>query len=111
MEGSSMPRVLRRAAVLLLFCSCSLSLAPFARAAQTAGETIRIDVDATRAPQKILHSHLEIPVKPGALALYYPQWIPGEHSATGPIINLAGLKFVAAGKTLPWRRDLLDSFT
>jgi predicted metalloprotease with PDZ domain len=92
--------------------SCSLLVWPahLSGAAQTTGETIHIDVDATRAPQKILHTHLEIPVKPGPLTVYYPKWIPGEHSATGPIINMAGLKFVAAGKSLPWRRDLLDGF-
>lgn len=28
----------------------------------------------------------------------------------GPIINVAGLKFAAGGKTLPWRRDLVDMF-
>ena len=29
---------------------------------------------------------------------------------TGPINNIAGLKFTAARKALPWRRDLLDMF-
>jgi predicted metalloprotease with PDZ domain len=68
-------------------------------------------VDATHAPQKILHAHLQIPVRPGPLTLYYPEWIPGEHMPDGPIINVAGLKFVAAGKPVSWRRDLLDGFT
>jgi predicted metalloprotease with PDZ domain len=67
-------------------------------------------VDATQAPQKILHSHLQIPVQPGPLVLYYPKWIPGEHMPDGPIINMAGLKILASGKTLPWRRDLTDMF-
>src|ERR1700722_10550280 len=111
MEGRSMSRVSCRTAVLFVLCSLPLWLAPDSRAAQATGETIRIDVDATRAPQKILHTHLEIPVKPGPLVLYYPQWIPGEHSASGPIINMAGLTFVAAGKPLAWRRDLVESFT
>ena len=62
-------------------------------------------------PQKILHAHLQIPVHPGPLTLYYPEWIPGEHMPDGPIINVAGLKFVAAGKPVSWRRDLLDGFT
>ncbi len=72
---------------------------------------IRLFVDASRAPQKILHAHLQIPVHPGPLTLYYPEWIPGEHMPDGPIINVAGLKFVAAGKPVSWRRDLLDGFT
>ena len=59
---------------------------------------IRLSVDASRAPQKILHAHLQIPVQPGPLTLYYPEWIPGEHMPDGPIINVAGLKFVAGGK-------------
>jgi predicted metalloprotease with PDZ domain len=107
-----MSRISRHStAVLLVLCFLSLWPTHLSRAAQTAVETIRIEVDATQAPQKILHSHLQIPVKPGPLVLYYPEWIPGEHSASGPIINVAGLKFTAAGKALPWRRDLVDSFT
>jgi len=49
-------------------------------------------------------------VKPGPLVLYYPEWIPGEHMPDGPIIDVAGLKFIANGKMIPWRRDLLDMF-
>jgi predicted metalloprotease with PDZ domain len=77
--------------------------------AQTAGP-IRLSVDATHAPQKILHAHMQMPVQPGALTLYYPKWIPGEHMPDGPIINVAGLKFTAGGKTISWRRDLGDMF-
>ncbi len=75
------------------------------------GPVINLTVDATQAPEKILHSRLLIPVKPGPLTLYYPQWIPGEHEPSGPLGNVAGLKFKANGKTIPWRRDLLDVFT
>jgi predicted metalloprotease with PDZ domain len=78
--------------------------------AQTPAGPIRLSVDASQAAQKILHSHEQIPVQPGPLVLYYPQWIPGEHMPDGPIINVAGMKFTAAGKTIPWRRDLLDMF-
>jgi predicted metalloprotease with PDZ domain len=78
---------------------------------QTAPGPIRLAVDASQSPQKILHSHLQIPVQPGALTLYYPAWIPGEHMPDGPIINVAGLKFTAGGKTIPWRRDLVDMFS
>jgi len=78
--------------------------------AQTPPGTIRLAVDARQAPQKILHAHMQFPVKPGALTLFYPQWIPGEHMPNGPIIEVAGLKFQAGGKTIPWRRDLVDMF-
>jgi predicted metalloprotease with PDZ domain len=77
-----------------------------------ADETISLTVDATKtAQQKILHSQVVIPVKPGPLTLYYPKWIPGEHGPDGPIANLTGLKFEANGKAIPWQRDLLDVFT
>ncbi len=73
--------------------------------------TVTIAVDATAAARKIFHAKLTIPASPGDLTLYYPKWIPGEHAPDGPVIDLAGLKFFAAGKTLKWRRDLLDGFT
>jgi len=72
---------------------------------------ITLSVDATDAPRKIFHVRLTIPAKPGSLTLYYPKWIPGEHGPTGPIQDVAGLKFTAGGKTLTWRRDLLDGWT
>jgi predicted metalloprotease with PDZ domain len=73
--------------------------------------TVTLAVDATTAPRKIFHATLKIPAIAGDLTLYYPKWIPGEHAPDGPVIDLAGLKFSAAGKTLKWRRDLLDGFT
>ncbi len=73
--------------------------------------TVTIAVDATAAPRKIFHASLKIPASPGDLTLYYPKWIPGEHAPDGPVVDLAGLKFSASGKTLKWRRDLLDGFT
>ena len=73
--------------------------------------TVAISVDATTAPRKIFHATLKIPASPGDLTLYYPKWIPGEHAPDGPVVDLAGLKFSAAGKTLKWRRDLQDGFT
>jgi predicted metalloprotease with PDZ domain len=79
--------------------------------AQAPGASTRIDVDETRAPQSIIHSHIEMPVQAGPLDLSYPEWIPGEHQPTGPIINVAGLKFVANGKEVPWKRDLVDMYS
>ena len=92
---------------------CIAFLAIFAQGAATppTPPTVTIAVDATTAPRKIFHATLKIPAAPGDLTLYYPKWIPGEHAPDGPVIDLAGLKFSAAGKTLKWRRDLLDGFT
>ena len=71
---------------------------------------IKLEVDATDAPRKILHARLRIPAKPGKLTLQYPKWLPGEHSPTGPITDLVGLKMSAGGKPVPWQRDADDMF-
>src|SRR5277367_3293518 len=92
-------------------CLAALFFAPSVALAATARPgVIRVDVDATQAPQRILHTHLTIPVQSGPLTLLFPQWIPGEHMPDGPINGMAGLKFAAGKKTIPWRRDLLDMF-
>ncbi|MDE3137549.1 MAG: hypothetical protein KGL59_13310 [Acidobacteriota bacterium] len=76
-----------------------------------ANEPITLTVDASGAPMKILHSNMVLPVTPGPLTLYYPKWVPGLHEPAGPIGNVAGLKFSANGKAIPWERDLSDVFT
>jgi predicted metalloprotease with PDZ domain len=40
----------------------------------------------------------------------YPEWIPGEHGPTGPVVDVAGLHIMADGKELVWRRDLVDMY-
>jgi predicted metalloprotease with PDZ domain len=92
---------------LAIFLLSSLSVSVFGASAPT----VTLSVDASEAPRKIFHAQLRIPAGPGALTLYYPKWIPGEHGPTGPITDLTGLKFTAGGKALTWRRDLLDGFT
>jgi predicted metalloprotease with PDZ domain len=71
---------------------------------------VTIAVDATEAPRKIFHAHLVVPASPGPLTLFYPKWIPGEHGPTGPITDLAGLRFQAGGKPLAWARDPVDMY-
>jgi len=92
-------------ALLLLFGVFCLPV----RAANPPG-TITLAVDATEAPRDLLHARLVVPVSAGPLTLFYPQWIPGEHGPTGPIVNLAGLKITANGKPLAWRRDDVDLY-
>jgi predicted metalloprotease with PDZ domain len=99
----------KRAAWRVVFAALVLIPCSAPRAATRPG-VIRVQVDETLAPQRILHTHLTIPVDPGPLVLYYPQWIPGEHMPDGPINGMAGLKFTAGRKAIPWRRDLLDMF-
>ncbi len=74
-------------------------------AVATASPTATLDVDATEAPRGIERAHLVLPVKPGALTLLYPKWLPGEHSPDGPVGSLSALKFIANGQTLEWHRD------
>ena len=72
--------------------------------------SIKMNVDATEASRSLLHTSLTIPVKPGPLTLFYPKWIPGEHSPTGPINDMVGLRVSARGKQIPWRRDDIEMF-
>src|SRR6266568_4846603 len=71
---------------------------------------ITMAVDATEAARKIFHARLVIPAIPGGMTLYYPKWIPGEHAPSGPIADTAGLKISAGGRTLAWRRDLVEMY-
>jgi predicted metalloprotease with PDZ domain len=67
---------------------------------------LKIDVDATDIAHRVFRVHEVVPVaSAGPLTLLYPQWIPGNHSPTGPIDKFAGLVVKANGQTLPWTRD------
>jgi len=93
------------------FCCLAICLLSSFSVFGAKAPTVTLSVDASEAPRKIFHAQLRIPAEPGTLTLYYPKWIPGEHGPTGPIQDLTGLKFTASGKTLKWRRDLLDGWT
>jgi predicted metalloprotease with PDZ domain len=99
------PRCISAVALFILWLSA------LARAASGPAPHIIIALDATDAPRKIFHAQLTIPVTPGTLTLYYPKWIPGEHAPSGPVVDLAGLKFTANGEILKWRRALDDNWT
>ena len=72
--------------------------------------TLKIHVDATDLAHRVFQVSERIPVKPGALTLLYPQWLPGHHSPSGPIDKLAGLVVKANGQVLPWTRDPYDVY-
>ncbi|MGH8212959.1 MAG: M61 family metallopeptidase [Rhodanobacteraceae bacterium] len=72
--------------------------------------TIMLSVDASDTSQGIFRAHETIPVQAGELTLLYPKWLPGNHSPTGPIDKLAGLKISANGKPLTWTRDKYDVY-
>lgn len=84
--------------------------APLAVSDQDFPGTIQLSVDATDVSRRILQVRERIPVQPGPLTLWYPQWIPGNHAATGPINQLAGLQISGNGQAISWRRDPLDMY-
>jgi len=71
---------------------------------------LTVRLDAREAPRKHIHTELTLAVKPGALTLVFPKWIPGEHAPTGPLDSMIGLKIRANGKPLAWSRDPLDVY-
>jgi len=91
-----------RIKLLLPFCVSVLAVA------QT--QPIKIDVDASDAPRRLIHANMQFPVKPGPFTLMYPKWIPGEHGPTGPIEDLAGMKVTGNGQPIAWSRDLVDMY-
>ncbi|HMF92161.1 MAG TPA: M61 family peptidase, partial [Candidatus Angelobacter sp.] len=104
---------LRRLATLAVAVCAAAAFAQKTKvpAAAPASTPIKITVDASRAPEKLLHSTVQIPVKPGPLTLFYPKWIPGEHGPTGPVADLTGLQFYAKGQRLTWRRNLDEMYS
>ena len=72
--------------------------------------TLQLQVDLRDAARKIFAVRETIPVRPGPLTLYYPQWIPGEHSPSGPLANVVGVEIYGNGQRIAWRRDLTDLY-
>lgn len=71
---------------------------------------LRLSVDATDLSRRIYRVRETIPVRPGPLTLWYPQWIPGNHAPTGPINQFAGLLITGNGARIEWKRDPLDMY-
>src|ERR1700739_378887 len=95
---------------LYLTLALVVSLSGLASAEAATPGPIKILVDATQVSQRILHAKLVFPVRPGPLTLYYPKWMPADHSPDGPIWNLAGLKFSSGSREIPWRQDDVDMY-
>ena len=73
--------------------------------------TITLKVDATDVARGIFGVEETIPVTgAGPLTLLYPEWLPGKHSASGPIRQLGGIEFYANGEQIPWRRDVRNVY-
>ena len=83
-------------------------LSPRLASAQT---PLTLAVDLTDAPRKILHSQETIPVQPGPMTLVYPEWIPGEHGPTGPVVDQAGFIITTqSGERVKWERDPVNMY-
>ena len=72
--------------------------------------TVRLQVDATDLDHRILRVKEQMPVRPGALTLFFPRFLPGSHGPTGQVDRLAGLEITAGGKPVPWHRDTIDPY-
>jgi predicted metalloprotease with PDZ domain len=97
-------RSLQALLLVLALCMCD---APSMAAGAYPGE-IALQVDATDVQRRIYGVTETIPVRPGRLVLYYPQWLPGNHAPRGQVDQLAGLRFRAGDRQIPWRRDPLN---
>jgi len=73
---------------------------------------IKLDVDLTNVNVRVEHVHERIPVEGGQkeLTLLYPQWIPGNHSPTGPISRIAGVTTSVDGRRVQWVRDRVNVY-
>jgi len=81
-------------------------------AGRAAGAPLTLVVDAREAPRNILHVTETVPISgSGPMTLYYPLWIPGEHSPDGPIQGVAALRIRAGGTDVAWSRDPVDLST
>jgi predicted metalloprotease with PDZ domain len=71
---------------------------------------IQITADLTDAPRKLFHAEIDIPVRPGPLALTEAAWIPGHHAQKFVESDITGIVFTANGRTIPWQRDDVDLY-
>jgi predicted metalloprotease with PDZ domain len=102
--------ILRKLSILfsLLIINVSFALAQ--------GAAITVNVDASDAARSLLHVRetMNVPTNSGGkLDLFYPKWIPGEHSPTGPLNNMVNLhirSIEGGGKEIVWQRDDVEMF-
>ena len=94
------------AIVVILAFSLPLQLAAAER------RPISVFVNASDSGRKLFHSELAIPVQPGPITLVYPRWgIPSYQLPTMGLSNMIRLKMTANGRSLGWKRDLMDMFS
>ncbi|MGA8938124.1 MAG: PDZ domain-containing protein [Acidobacteriaceae bacterium] len=99
---------MKETSLRLPLLSLLLASSLFAASAQQA--PIQIHANLTDAPRKIYRADVVLPVHPGPLDLITPEWIPGAHGPDGPIHDITGIHFEVDGKTIPWRRDPVNTY-
>ncbi len=72
--------------------------------------TLTLDVDLSDLDHRVFKVRESLPVAPGPMKLWYPQWLPGNHAPRGPIEALAGLVITGNGQRIEWTRDPLDVY-
>ena len=72
--------------------------------------TISLLVDVTNITDRVLNVHETIPITGRDITLLYPEWLPGTHSPSNPVGQLAGLVVTANGKRIPWVRDRVNMY-
>ncbi len=72
--------------------------------------TLSLTVDITNLTDRVMNVHETIPVKGRDITLLYPEWLPGTHSPSNPVENMAGLMVTANGKRVEWVRDRVNMY-
>jgi predicted metalloprotease with PDZ domain len=72
--------------------------------------TISLIVDITNITDRVINVHETIPVTGGEITLLYPEWLPGTHSPSNPLVNMAGLTVSANGRRVDWIRDRVNVY-
>ncbi len=94
-----------------LSCAALASAALLLPRLASAQTPLTLAVDLTDAARKILHSQETMAVQPGPLTLVYPEWIPGEHGPTGPVVDQAGFIITTqSGERVKWERDPVNMY-
>jgi predicted metalloprotease with PDZ domain len=70
--------------------------------------TISLLVDLSNTPEQVLKVHETVPIKSRDVTLLYPEWLPGTHSPSNSVTQLAGLTITANGQRVPWVRDRVN---
>ncbi len=72
--------------------------------------TISLSVDITNILDRVLNVHETVPVNGREITMLYPEWLPGTHSPSNPVANMAGLTITANGKRVDWVRDRVNMY-